>query len=59
MTSLHDAALRGSAVVVASLVAAGAYPNAKNNNGATPLYWAVQRGNDETAAALRAAGATR
>ena len=39
--SLHDAAGNGNAELVKQLLANGADPNARESDGATPLFWAV------------------
>ena len=43
--------------IAKALIEAGAAINAKNKNGKTPLYYAVDFGNSDTAELLRAAGA--
>lgn len=52
-----DAAFRGDAGAVQSLLASGAYVNAANNNGATPLNLASETGHAEVVKVLLAAGA--
>ncbi len=43
---LHDAALMGDKDVVLKALANGANVNGRDNQGYTPLHWAVQAGND-------------
>lgn len=64
----HDSVSKNTALITACacnhkeivkiLLAAGAEINAKNSDGLTALHYAIQRGNQEIANMLRAAGAT-
>ena len=54
---LHCAAAHGQAALVRSLLAAGADPNAVDDNGATPLHWAAVQGHYAVARLLLEAGA--
>lgn len=54
---LHFAAAKGHVAVVETLIAAGADINMKDFAGKTPLAWAIENNQPETAAILRAAGA--
>ena len=56
-TPLHQAAIYGRATIVATLIAAGADVNAKNNWNETPLHRAVIHGRAAVVATLIAAGA--
>ena len=51
-TLLHRAASNNDASVTHALLAAGADPNAPNNNGETPVQWAVRY--SENVAAIQA-----
>jgi ankyrin repeat protein len=55
-TPLHEAAARGDAPLVKDLLAAGANPNAQDDNGWTPLHFASQAVSEPVAALLLAAG---
>ena len=54
---LFAAAWNGHAETIAALHAAGANPNARSNDGFTPLYSAATNGHAEAIAALHAGGA--
>ena len=54
---LFTAAWDGHAEAIAALHAAGVNPNARSNDGFTPLHIAAQQGHPEAIAALHAAGA--
>ena len=54
---LADAAQRGDAAAVRSLLARNADPDARQGDGATALHWAAYRGDAATAAALIRSGA--
>jgi ankyrin repeat protein len=58
-TALSFAALFGRLVILPELVALGADPNHVDARGDTALVIAHKQGNEEAAAALRKAGATR
>jgi ankyrin repeat protein len=69
-TPLHVAAVYGSEAaalaaggreaLVRALLTAGADTNAKDDeNGCTPLHWAVEQGSEDAARALLAAGADK
>ena len=55
-TPLHYAAWNGHKEVVELLIAEGADVNAKTNDGKTPLDWAIDDKQTETAALLRKHG---
>ena len=55
-TPLHRAALGDRKEIAELLIAAGADVNAKNDFGSTPLDWAVDEDNTETANLLRKHG---
>lgn len=57
ITPLHMAAAKGRTSVVEVLIADGADINAKDNAGKTPLTWAIESEQPETADILRKAGA--
>ena len=58
MTALHYAAANGHIEVVEWLIVnGGAFMNAKNSQGATPLAVAMEYGQEEVAALLQEAGA--
>ena len=57
-TALHVAARQGHADFAALLLKAGAYVDARNEEGAMPLHLAAQYGHDEVARVLLAANAT-
>ena len=54
---IADAAMRGDATVVRTLIARKADVNAPQNDGATALHWAAFRSNLELAEILLQAGA--
>jgi ankyrin repeat protein len=54
LTALHVAAVEGHPAVVRALLAAGANPSAKTQDGDTPLALAESKGQDGVAALLRA-----
>jgi cytohesin len=54
---LHDAARKGNAKIITELIRAGAKVNARDNNGETPLYWALGENQTQAALALVNAGA--
>jgi len=56
-TPLHYAAADGAVAEAARLLAAGADPNAQDDNGWTPLHFASQENSAEMVRALIAAGA--
>jgi hypothetical protein len=56
-TMLHDAAARGDARAVKTLLASGTDVHVKNARGETPLHRSALRGNRETTQALIKAGA--
>lgn len=56
-TALHLAAVYGSPLVAAALLAHGADPNARNETSASPLHFAAATGDDAIAAQLLSAGA--
>src|SRR5690349_7649772 len=56
-TPLHYAALEGNVPAIESLLAAGASPNAQDDNGWTPLHFAAQERRLEAAELLLARGA--
>ncbi len=58
VTPLHSAAAGAHSAIVKLLLAAGADPNARQPGGFTALDAAQQNGDDESAEALLAAGAT-
>jgi ankyrin repeat protein len=58
VTPLHSAAAGAHSAIVKLLLAAGADPNARQPDGFTALDAAQQNGDDESAKALLAAGAT-
>ena len=58
VTPLHSAAAGAHAAIVKLLLEAGADPNARQPDGFTALDAAQQNGDDESAEALLAAGAT-
>ena len=58
VTPLHSAAAGAHSAIVKLLLAAGADPNARQPDGSTALDAAQQNGDDESAEALVAAGAT-
>jgi ankyrin repeat protein len=58
VTPLHSAAAGAHSAIVKLLLAAGADPNARQPDGFTPLDAAHENGDDESAEALLAAGAT-
>jgi hypothetical protein len=57
MTSLHWASWNGHEACVATLIAAGADPNAVTFGGHTPLYWAARAGYDTVCKTLTKVGA--
>jgi ankyrin repeat protein len=57
VTPLHSAAAAGDGESVRLLLDAGADPNAEQQGGFVPLDSALQRGDEEMAALLRAQGA--
>lgn len=57
LQALHSAAAGRNAEVVRLLIVAGADVNARQESGFTPLMAALQNGDEEIAALLRAAGA--
>ena len=56
-TPLHSAAYYGRATIAATLIAAGAYVNAKNHFGETPLHKAAKYGHASVVSLLLSAGA--
>ena len=56
-TPLHLAAVQGYGEIAALLLDKGADPNAKDNNGHTPLYYACRYGNKKAAKILISKGA--
>ncbi|MYH51127.1 MAG: ankyrin repeat domain-containing protein [Gammaproteobacteria bacterium] len=54
---LADAAMKGDATAVRTLLASGADVNAARGDGMTALHWAAETGNAEIAAILVSAGA--
>ena len=56
-TALMAAAMQGKQQLVQALLAAGADPNARNQNGGTPLLYAVAGGSQKVVGRLLTAGA--
>ena len=54
--SIHDSARKGNSEVVKQYLVSGADVNEKDDDGATPLDWAISRGKIETADLLRKYG---
>ena len=55
--TIHSAALGGEVEAVKEFLTAGTDVNAKDNDGSTPLHWAIPRGHKEIAELLIAEGA--
>lgn len=60
MTALHNNGMNGSKkCIVPLLIAAGADPNLRDQDGQTPLHWAVRNGNTQAVRDLVKAGANK
>lgn len=57
-TALHLAVTKENAKIVQTLIDAGANPNIRNNNGATPVVDATEKGSREILDLLKKAGAS-